>query len=78
VFSSTARKLAGGRDCPRLLREQARDVRRPEIRVESIEISGDRARARVRTRAAGQAVLEETIVLVREEDGWRIESLAAG
>jgi hypothetical protein len=78
VFSKTARERAGGRDCKRLLREQARDVRRPDIRVLSIELAGNRARARVRTRAAGQAVVEETIVLVREGAGWRIDSLAAG
>jgi hypothetical protein len=78
VFSKTAMERAGGRDCARLLREQAQDVRRPEIHVVSIELKGDRAQVHVRTRSAGQALAEDTVVLVRENGEWRIDSLAAG
>jgi len=78
VFSKTARARAGGRDCERLLREQARDVRDPEIRVLEISIIDGRASVRVRTRSTGQARVEEVIQLVREGGEWRIDSLAAG
>ena len=78
LFSAAARDRAGGRDCARLLRETAGDVRRPEIRLLSIELEEDRARARVRTRSAGQAPVEDTVVLVRERGEWRIEALTAG
>jgi hypothetical protein len=50
-------------------------VRRPRITPLSIELSGDTARVKVRTRAEGQAALEDTVVLVLERGEWRIESL---
>lgn len=78
LFSAAARERAGGTDCRRLLAETARDVERPEIRLLSIELEEDRARARVRTRADGQAPVEDTVVLVREGGEWRIEALGAG
>jgi hypothetical protein len=78
LFSKAALERAGGRDCARLLREQAQDVRGADIRVVSIDLEGDRARAHVRTRSAGQALAEDTIVLVREGGEWKIDSLAAG
>jgi hypothetical protein len=78
LFSAAALERAGGRDCERLLRETAGEARRPDIRLVSIDLAEDRARARVRSRSAGQAPVEETVVLVRERGEWRIESLAAG
>ena len=65
LFSAAARDRAGGADCRRLLAETAGDVERPEIRLLSIELEEDGARARVRTRAGGQAPVEDTVVLVR-------------
>jgi hypothetical protein len=78
LFSAAALERAGGRDCERLLRETADEVRRPDIRLLAIDLEGERARARVRTRSAGHGPVEETVVLVRERGEWRIESLAAG
>ena len=78
LFTSAARRRAGGRDCRRLLRESARDVRRPQIEVLGIEIERGRARVRVRTRARGQRPLPDVIELRREGGEYRIESLAAG
>jgi len=75
LLTSEARERAGGGDCIRLLRSTGAEVRRPEIRVLSIQIDGDRADVRVRTTAAGQAPVEETIQLVREGDGYRIAAL---
>jgi hypothetical protein len=78
LFTAAARRRAGGRDCRRLLRESARDVRRPQIEVLGIEIERGRARVKVRTRAEGQRPLADVIELRRERGGYRIESLAAG
>ena len=78
LFTAAARRRAGGRDCRRLLRESARDVRAPRIEVLGIEIERDRARVRVRTRARGQGPLPDVIELRRERGEYRVESLAAG
>jgi hypothetical protein len=78
LFSAAAFARAGGRDCERLLEETAGDVHGADIRLMSIELEGKRARAAVRTRAEGQAPVEDTVVLVRERGEWRIEALAAG
>lgn len=76
LFTRAARRRAGGRDCPRLIAEVGRGLRRPSIRLLSIRIAGGRAEARVRSRAAGQAPLVDTILLRREGGRYRIESLA--
>ena len=78
LFSAAARERSGGPDCTRLLRETAGDVRNPEIRLLSIELEQEGARAHVRTRSEGQAPVEDTVVMVREQGEWRIEALTGG
>jgi hypothetical protein len=75
LFTRAARTRAGGRNCVRLLRSTARDVRRPRIRLLSVRIDGRRAEARVRTLSEGQAAVEETIDFLRERGRYRIASL---
>ena len=75
LFSASARRRAGGEDCPRLLRSTARDVELPRISIAAIRVSGDRAEVRVRSRAAGQPLLPDTLRLVREGGGFRVDSL---
>jgi hypothetical protein len=75
LFTPSARRRAGGRDCPRLLRSTAEDLRGPRIRILGIDIRGERAMVRVRTRAAGQPPLEDTIQLRRRHGKYRIDSL---
>lgn len=75
LLSVDARERAGGADCERLVRSTAGDVRRPEIEVLSIRISGDRAEARVRSTAEGQDPIEDTIRLTREDGSYRIAAL---
>jgi hypothetical protein len=75
LFTAAARRRAGGRNCARLLRSAARDVRRPSIRVLAISLKGDRATVRVRTRAAGQPPIDDRLKLVREQSTYRIEAL---
>ena len=75
LFTRAARARAGGKDCVTLLGSTAKDVRRPRIRLLSVRLDGDRAEARVRTRAEGQAAVEETIDLLREGGRYRIAAL---
>ena len=75
LFTRAARTRAGGRNCVRLLRSTAKDVRRPRIRLLSVRIDGNRAEARVRTLAEGQTAVEETIDFLRERGRYRIASL---
>jgi hypothetical protein len=73
LFTAAARRRAGGRDCPRLLEDSGREVRRPRIEVLAIEL--ERGRARVRTVARGQPALMDTLLLVRERGRYRVEAL---
>jgi hypothetical protein len=75
LLAAETRKQAGGEQCPDVLGQRARGVRRPRIRILSIDVSGDRARARVRTTASGQAAVSDVIALVRENGRFRVSSL---
>jgi hypothetical protein len=76
LFTRSARRRAGGDDCAELLRSATEDVRRPQVRLVSIRIKGPTATARVRTRAAGERAVDETIALRRERGRYRIASLS--
>jgi hypothetical protein len=75
LLASVTRKQAGGDDCPAVLGTRVRGVRRPKIKIESIEVDGARAQARVRTTASGQAATVDVIRLVREDGNFRVISL---
>ncbi len=77
LFTADARRRAGGNDCPKLLAETGNDVRTPRIELLSVTIDGDRARAKVRTSARGQAPVEDELELFRERGGYRISSLTS-
>jgi len=76
LFTRAARARAGGRDCAALLRSATEDVRRPRVRLLAIRVKGEEAEARVRTRAAGERAVDETITLRRERGRYRIASLS--
>src|SRR4051794_9076900 len=75
LFTPAARRRAGGRDCARLVRSSAGDLRRPTIELLAIDLKRGVALARVRTRARGQAPLTDTITLRRSDGRYRIDSL---
>jgi hypothetical protein len=75
LFTRSARTRAGGKDCERQLRSSARDVRRPRIDVLAIDVRGNSASVKVRTRAAGQPAVNEVIDLRREGRQYRIQAL---
>jgi len=75
LLTASARRRAGGRDCARLTRSAASGIERPRIDLVAIELDGARARVSVRTRARGQAVASDVLVLRRERGEWRVDSL---
>ncbi len=75
LLAAATRKQAGGDSCPDVLDQRARGVTHPRIRIQSIEVSDNEARARVRTTATGQAATSDVIRLVREQGQFRILSL---
>ena len=75
LFATSTRKLAGGDQCPDVLEQRARGVKRPRIRIKAIEVQGDQAAVRVRTTAVGQAATSDVIRLVRENGQYRVLSL---
>jgi hypothetical protein len=75
LLARPTRKQAGGEQCPDVLDQRARGVRRPRIRIQAIEIRGNEARVRVRTTATGQASVVDVLRLVRENGSFRVLSL---
>ena len=76
LLSAEVRRQAGGGECPAMLARTSAGVRRPRIEVEAIKIEGAMAAVDVVTVAEGQARVEDTIRLVREEGAYRISSLS--
>ena len=75
LFTRTARQRSGGDDCEAQLRVAAEGVRRPSIDIGGIAVEGDKAEVTVLTRAEGQARVSDELLLRREGDRWRVESL---
>jgi hypothetical protein len=75
LFTPSARPRAGGRDCARLVRSSAGDLRGARIELLAIDLTRGGAQARVRTRASGQRPLTDTITLRRAGGAYRIDSL---
>ncbi len=47
------------------------------IEIRSVQVDGESATAKVRSSAANQKPSEDTVSLVKEQDGWRIVALAS-
>ena len=77
VFTAAARRRAGGKDCPRLLRSDAAGLRGPRIETLAITVRKGGAEVRVRSRARGQPPLTDVIQLRRERGEYRVEALGS-
>jgi hypothetical protein len=75
LLASATRREAGGDQCPDVLGQRARGVSHPRIRIQAIQVGGDRAQVRVRTTSTGQAPINDVIRLVRENGKFRVLSL---
>ena len=65
-----------GLPCEVALQQALGEVREPRLTIGEITVDGDRARAQVRTSAAGQRPSQDVVELVRVGDDWRISALA--
>jgi hypothetical protein len=75
LFTAQARKRAGGADCARQLRTASEGVRRPSIEILAIDVKGDHATVKVRTRAQGQARVSDELRMRRQGGRWLVEAL---
>jgi hypothetical protein len=76
LLSAAARRREGGGRCATKLAAASAGRREPGIRPLAIRIAGSRAEVRVRSRARGQAPVEETIQLDLVDGRYRISALA--
>jgi hypothetical protein len=75
LFTAQARKRAGGAECTRQLRSATEDVKKASIEIVAIDVKGDRATVKVRTRAQGQARVSDELRMRRESGRWLVEAL---
>jgi hypothetical protein len=73
----SARLAALGLPCEVAVSLFLEGTRAPRITVRRVTVTGDRARAVVRSSAAGQRRSRDVLRLVRTDAGWRISSLGA-
>jgi hypothetical protein len=75
VFSRDARTQAGTGSCPDFVRRGAAHLRGERIRIRSIIVRNGAASVEVTTTARSQAPVRDTIQLVFENGGYRINAL---
>ncbi len=61
--------------CEQALKVGLQNVVNPRIAVQSVEVTHNRAVARVRSSADNQPALDGTLALVREVKGWKVATL---
>ena len=75
LFTAQARKRAGGAECARQLGSATEAVKKPSIEIEAIDVTGNRASVKVRTKAEGQASVTDELRMRREGGRWLVEAL---
>jgi len=75
LFTRETRVRAGGSECAQSLSSRVGGVLRPSIRILSIKIGSTRSSVRIEAQASGQAPVQETIELVREDGRYLIDGL---
>lgn len=65
-----------GQPCEVALKTALEDVQNPTVEVGRVKVDGDKATAETTSTAAGQRPSTDTVQLIKEDDGWRIASLA--
>ncbi|MGZ4267722.1 MAG: Rv0361 family membrane protein [Solirubrobacteraceae bacterium] len=61
--------------CEQALKVSFENVANPRIAVKSVQITGDRAVAQVRSSADNEPALDGSLTLIRERSGWKVDSL---
>ncbi len=67
---------SAGLPCEVALRTGLEDRQNPQLQVLAVDVSGDQAAARVRSTAGGEVASVDNVRLIKEDDGWRVSSLA--
>jgi ketosteroid isomerase-like protein len=75
LFTAQARRRSGGAECARQLGSATKGVKKPSIEIEAIDVQGNRAIVKVRTRAQGQARVSDELQMRREGGRWLVEAL---
>jgi len=74
LFTVDAREASGGGNCPAVLAQNASRIRKPNVQIRSVVLSGDAATVSVVARVQGGPPIGDTIRLVRDKQGYRISS----
>ncbi len=61
--------------CEQAVKVGLQNVVNPRIAVQSVEVTHNRAVARVRSSADNQPALDGTLALIREVNGWKVATL---
>jgi hypothetical protein len=75
LLTRSARRRAGGKDCPRLLRSTAGKVTGARIELRKVTLHRLEVDAEVRSSARGQPALTDRLRIVPERGRYRIDSL---
>jgi hypothetical protein len=67
---------AAGLPCEVALRTGLEDRKNPQLTVLEVDVTGDEARARVRTTAGGEPTSVDVVRLIDEDGEWHIASLS--
>jgi hypothetical protein len=76
LFTTAARKRAGGASCAKQLTSAGEGLSRPTIEIRRIDVNGNSATVKVATTAEGQARLVDTLQLRREGGRWLVEAVS--
>jgi hypothetical protein len=78
LYSSDARKAAGGGRCPTTLAQSAGGLREPRVRIVSVVVRGQEATVTVAASVNGKPPVTDAIQLLREGGRFRIASAGVG
>jgi hypothetical protein len=78
LYSSDARKAAGGDGCPTTLAQSAGGLREPRVQIISVVVRGQQATVTVAASLNGKSPVRDAIQLVREGGRFRISSAGVG
>jgi hypothetical protein len=78
LYTSTARKAAGGPHCPSALAQSAGGLRDPRVKIVSVLVRGQAATVTVAASVNGKPAVTDSIQLEREDGQYRIASAGTG
>lgn len=77
LAASVVRALGGRSACESNVKEEVAEIDNTELEVESVQVAGNTATAKVKSTYAGKKRSGAVVSLVREGGKWKIRSLSA-